>query len=237
MKTIFKLLIVFSIYGFTVGTEDRTYEGIAKDRKSNEFIYKEVHKEIFMSGEHVQTITSFLCNNNEEFARRELDFSTSFEKPFYLLKDSRSGLLEKVVHKGDNFFEISYQKNHDSKQKTKTLYVPEPAIVDGGFNYFIKNNWHKLEKNEKLTFNFLSVAFQDFFPFRIYKVDQKQDEENIMLLKMECDKLLLRVLMAPIMIHYDTSSKRIFKYEGISNIRDESGSSYRALLQYPNLGP
>ncbi|MDE5418852.1 hypothetical protein L3049_12625 [Labilibaculum sp. DW002] len=237
MKKLLFIIILFSFYGFRSGTENRVYEGIAMDKNSLEFIYKEVHQEIFREGKHLETQTSFVGENGSEFAHRELDFRNSFQKPNYLLMDERSGLLEEVIHLGANQFGIRYQKNYNSKLKEKSIYVPEPAVVDGGFNYYIKNNWNKLMAEEKLVFNFLSVAFQDYFTFRIYKVDEQTNNPNIVVLRMECQKLFLRVLMNPIYVHYDLQSKRISKYEGISNIRDQEGHSYKALLNYPELGP
>lgn len=237
MKKLLFIIILFSFYGFRSGTENRVYEGIAMDKNSLEFIYKEVHHEIFREGKHLETQTSFVGENGSEFARRELDFRNSFQKPNYLLMDERSGLLEEVIHLGANQFGIRYQKNYNSKLKEKSIYVPEPAVVDGGFNYYIKNNWNKLMAEEKLVFNFLSVAFQDYFTFRIYKVNEQTNNPNIVVLRMESQKLFLRVLMNPIYVHYDLQSKRISKYEGISNIRDQEGHSYKALLNYPELGP
>jgi hypothetical protein len=237
MKNIALLLVAFLFYGFSSGIEDKTYEGIAKDNKSLKFIYKEIHEELYEEGKHIRTITSFVCDKNNEFAKRELDFRNSFQKPTYRLIDNRSGLIEEVTHKGNNQFDIRYRKSTKSKLKEKSIFVPEPAIVDGGFNYFIKNNWDRILSEEQLNFNFLSVAFQDYFSFRIYRVKQKESSKNAIVLKMESQSALLRMLMNPIYISYDSESKRILKYEGISNIRDLNGSSYKALLQYPELGP
>ncbi|NOU61184.1 hypothetical protein [Marinifilum caeruleilacunae] len=237
MKNILIVFAAFLFYGFSSGSNDNTYEGIAIDNKSLEFIYKEIHKELFEEGKHIRTITSFVCDENNEFAKRELDFRNSFQKPTYRLTDNRSGLLEEVTYRGNNQFDIRYKKNKKSKLKEKSLFVPEPAIVDGGFNYFIKENWDQILSEQKLDFNFLSVAFQDYFSFRIYRVKEKEQNDKMVVLKMESQSALLRVLMNPIYISYDSDTRRILKYEGISNIRNPKGSSYKALLQYPELGP
>jgi hypothetical protein len=237
MKNAFILFVAILFYGFSSGKADKTYEGIAKDNKSLKFIYKEIHEELFEDGRHIRTITSFVCDENNEFAKRELDFRNSFQKPTYRLTDARSGLIEEVTYRGDNQFDIRYRKNAKSKLKEKSIIVPEPAIVDGGFNYFIKNNWDRILSDQQLNFNFLSVAFQDYFSFRIYRMKEKETDQNEIVLKMESQSALLRVLMNPIYISYDSDTRRILKYEGVSNIRDIKGSSYKALLQYPKLGP
>ena len=46
----------------------------SQDNKSLKFIYKEIHEELFEDGRHIRTITSFVCDENNEFAKRELDF-------------------------------------------------------------------------------------------------------------------------------------------------------------------
>ncbi|MGQ1910409.1 hypothetical protein ACT3CE_11525 [Marinifilum sp. RC60d5] len=237
MKKILFIFTLIAMYGFCYGTENRIYEGIAMDKHSLEFIYKEVHHEIFWKGKHVETLTYFIGKNGNEFAHRELNFRSSFQKPEYLLTDKRSGLLEEVIHLGSNQFNIRYRKNIDSKLKESNIYVPKPAVVDGGFNYYIKNNWDKLLDDKKLVFNYLSVAFQDYFTFRIYKADKQTNDPNIMLLKMECKQLFLRLMVKPIFVYYNLETRRIVKYDGISNIRDLNGISYKALLNYPEIGP
>ncbi|WP_421920388.1 hypothetical protein [Marinifilum sp.] len=237
MKNLLLIILTLSLSSFTSNTNERTYEGVAKDKKSKQIIYKEVHEELFKEGKHIGTITWFVCKNNIEFAKRELDFSKSFQKPSYKLIDNRNGLIEEVTHKGGNHFDIRYRKNTNSKLKKKNIYVPEPAVVDGGFNYFIKNNWDRIISEEHINFNFLSAAFQNYFNFIIHRAKEKEKADNIIVLKMESKRTLLKLIMNPIYIAYDANTKRICHYEGISNIRDANGSSYKAILQYPKLGP
>ena len=98
MKKVLIISLAFVFSGFKSGDEIRIIEGFAQDKTTNQFAYKEVHSEVIQNGKHTKTITSFQGKNNKEFARRELDFSQSFQKPKYILNDHRTGLIEEVIY-------------------------------------------------------------------------------------------------------------------------------------------
>ncbi|MDF2455361.1 MAG: hypothetical protein K0R51_1354 [Cytophagaceae bacterium] len=68
----------------------------------------------------------------------------------------------------------------------------------------------------------------------LYKDSQQNDE---IVFKMEPDNYMLRKLVDPIRVTYKVSTKRIIKYEGLSNINDKKGKSYLVKIMYPKVGP
>ncbi len=142
--------------------------------------------------------------------------------------------MESVVNR-NGIYTISYRENNSTDVIIKTLEVPEPAVVDGGFNYFVKNEWDNLVKGSTAHFNFISTARQDYYRFQLSKIESSN--ENEMLVKMEPSNYILRVLLDPIYITYNLSTKRIINYTGISNIKDIEGNNLFATLTYPTVGP
>ena len=239
MKTLYLLVVFFSLSAFTPPSNIETivYDGIAKDMVSQQVIYRESHNEIYAQKNHVKSETRFFDGNNNLIAKRDLDFSKSKTKPQYSLYDYRTGWKESVVNK-NGVYTIEYRENHNSKPIVKTLEVPEPAVVDGGFNYFVKTEWDNLMKGETLVFNFISTARQDYYRFQLTKTaEETVGNSNEVIIKMEPANYLLRTLLDPILITYNIETKRIINYIGISNIKDNQGENYFATLTYPTVGP
>jgi hypothetical protein len=239
MKTyiLLPILILFSSFTTVTETERKVYEGIAKDKNSNKVIYKEVHNEISKNKEHVVTITNFYDSDDKPIAKRELDFTNSKTMPNYSLIDYRLGASESVSYVNGKF-KISFKDDRDSDMIVKYIEVPEPVVVDGGFNYFVKTGWNNLVNGEVLHFNYISTARQDYFRFRLSRVPSNESlQTNEVVFKMEPANYFLRALLDPIFIEYDLNTKRIKNYDGISNIRDITGKNHVAFLYYPTVGP
>jgi len=239
MKALILFFGTFFLVAFTDNShiEKSTYQGVAKDLKSQGFIYREIHKEIHDKNKHVITQTDFVDSKNYVFAKRTLDFSKSKIKPDYSLTDYRNGLMEKVTYNTSGIT-ITFRENTNAKPIVKTIEVPEPAIVDGGFNYFVKQEWSSLMNGNASYFNFVSTERQTYYRFRIL-VDEEKTNRNSqqVVVRMEPSNTILRALVDPIFITYNTNTKQIINYKGISNIKDDNGDNYFAILTYPTVGP
>ena len=55
--------------------------------------------------------------------------------------------------------------------------------------------------------------------------------------RMEPANYILRQIMDPIVLTYEKSTKRLIKYEGISNLNDNKGKRYIVSIVYPEMGP
>ena len=237
MKIIILSLFIFiSSLGFNT-IPDNSYSGYAIDVKSNRILYKENHEEFFEKGKHISTTTIFKNSSDVIIASRTIDFLKGYTTPSFRLSDNRDGSIEGAELRNDSVVLYS-KKNARSKLAYKTLKVPSPFVIDGGFNYFIKNNWDLLSKGNVISFNFVVPALLDYYKFRISKTGETVISlKKAMVIKLEPDNFILRSIVNPIIITYDLKTKRIITYEGISNISDEKGNNYIAKLIYPQTGP
>ena len=129
---------------------------------------------------------------------------------------------------------FKFRKSKKESLKTKSIDVPSNLVVDGGFNYYIKTNWSELVAGTTKVFNFAVPSQLDYYAFRLQKDAQLGDE---IVFKMAPDSYLLRKLVDPIKVTYKISTKRMVKYEGLSNINDKKGKSYVVRIMYPKVGP
>ena len=231
------IIVAASHTAFTSGVRSLKYSGSAVDLHSKTFYYTEEHEEVTVNGVHTSTGISYKDQSGTVFANKTISFSGGQTAPSFLQKDLRDGSMEGAQVSG-NTVTLVYKKNTDTPQKSKTLTVPSPLVVDGGFNYFVKKHWAAMLLGKQVTFNFAVPSQLDYFAFRI----QKQSEtiyngKKAIIIKMDADSYIIRQLVDPVLLTYDTETMRLMKYEGISNISDSNGKNYQVQLTYPTVGP
>ncbi len=239
MNTRFYTLFLLSFSFFfvcaklNVKEEYLTYKGIARDLNSNQFYYLEEHKETLEHHILMQTLIQYKDSAGTLIAKKVVDYSVNKVTPSFEQNDFRDGYTEGVSFEGNKLI-FKLRKNKKETLKTKSVDIPQNLVVDGGFNCYIKNNWEKLVAGDTKVFNLALPSQLDYFSFRLYKDSESNDE---IVFKMEPDNFVLRKLVDPIRVTYKISTRRMIKYEGLSNINDNKGKSYLVKIMYPKVGP
>ena len=235
LYTLFVLFFSFLFVGAKLNVKEEylTYQGIATDLKSNKFYYLEEHRETIDHDVLKQTVIQYKDSAGAVIAKKVINYEGNKITPVFEQNDYRDGYTEGVSFAGNKLV-LKFRKNKKETLKTKLMDMPAHLVVDGGFNYYIKGNWSDLTNGKTKVFNFAVPSQLDYFTFRLYKDSQKDDE---IVFKMEPDNYLLRKLVDPIRVTYKASTKRIIKYEGLSNINDKKGKSYLVKIMYPKVGP
>ncbi|MFN0049263.1 MAG: hypothetical protein ACKVOU_09085 [Cytophagales bacterium] len=216
-----------------------SYAGQAFTIKPAAFFYQETHNEIIVNGKHCKTDVAYTNELGEKIGYKTLDYTKYTTSPTYKLEDNRAKYREGAEITPDGKVIVYFQ--YTDKEITanfKTFSVPQPIVIDGGFNYFVKENWNAIINGSILTFNFVSPSKMDYFTFRISKkADIVYNRKQATLLYLELDNMILRWLIPPIKITYDIKTKRIIKYEGIANLSDKNGKNEIVSMVFPILGP
>lgn len=175
---------------------------------------------------------TFVYRNEDGHAivSRQVDFRKDALKPDFVLEDSRDGYLEGSETTREGIRVYARRRAGDAIRE-KLLSVPEPAVVDAGFNFFIEENWVRLQSGKKLYFNFVAPIEQDYFGFRLYRVGNTQvGGISAAVFHVDIDNFLLRLLVDPIVLTYNESTRQLLMYEGISNINNDKGKSHRVRM-------
>jgi hypothetical protein len=213
------------------------YRGEAYDLKGSELLYTESHQEYFTNGLKIGTYTSFQDPQGHAIAERHLDFSKSGVQPDYIFKDFQNGYEEGANLLGGQVH-VFFRDPREARLHEKVLTVPEPYVIDGGFNAFLKQNWDSLIAGRRIHFRFVAPARLDYFSFVAREDDSRVPKGKMArAFVVEVDNALLRLLVSPIVVLYDPSTRRMMQYQGISNISDGKGKSLKVNLIYPETGP
>jgi hypothetical protein len=231
ISLIISILLFAALRAPEISTDN--YTGFAYKENSDKLLYTEEFTDRFVDGEHTETLTDYFDPNHIKIAKRVLDFRKSKFAPDFQTEDLRSGYMEGSEMVGDKV-RLFNRKNKSAKVDEKIMLIPQPIVVDGGFNQFIKANWSALEKGEVITFHFAIPARLDYFTLRAEMVESTEKEMKV---RVEPDKALIRLLASPIDVWYSKDTRRILSYEGQSNISDENGNNFVMRLVYPKKGP
>lgn len=168
----------------------------------------------------------------ETIVKRYVNFERDPIKPDFRLDDLRTGYAEGAEVTG-SMIRVFTGGSPDDPYQEKMLSVPEPAIIDAGFNFFVEKNWEKLMKGDVLTFNFVAPSQLDYFSFRVYKKrDLDHQSRTAVMLHMDIDNFFLRLFVEAIHLTYDKESRKLVVYDGISNIYDDDGKSHKVRMEF-----
>jgi hypothetical protein len=214
-----------------------TFVRIASNYKSGGFNYTEEYVQHYIGNNVNETNILFKDERQKVFVRKRIDFSKNIFRPAYEQEDLRDGYYEGATING-NLTKLMYRKNATAELRTKDLNIPQPAIVDGGFNYFLKANWQQLCAGRTIKFYFAIPSQLDYYKFCVSKIEERHlNNKKIVVFKMEPDKVILRAIVPSTILTYDIATKRLIQYEGLSTINDKNGKSCHVKIFYPDFGP
>ena len=228
-------LACLAIVGLALGETVR-YRGNAYHPKTGAFLYSENHEEHYEDGRHAYSIVSYRDPKEKEVCRKRITFRKSRSAPDFRLDDRRTGYMEASTAWADGL-RLSTRKRTGKRLESRTVKVPAPAVVDGGFDYFIRDNWTDLvTRRRTLPLNFVSAVRLKYVGFTVRYVGTKtvggirRGE-----FKLAVAGWVASLLVDPIYIAYDLKRRRLMEYRGLSNVDDARGRSQtaRIVFSYP----
>ncbi len=203
-------------------------EGIAKAIDSDKVLYTENHVILLDSeGLNRKITTTYTSASNQVIARMISDFKDSKVVADVTFEDLR--------------FSTVYHQNVDVEKKTVNLSLvtadgkvenqktdlTNDMIAGQGFDNYAKMNFD-LEKKREIRFLVLNKL--DYFSFVVSPLEMATKTEKQF--RLNIDSMLLKYLVGPIDVTYNTKDKMLTSYKGISNLLNESKDSQDVLITY-----
>ncbi len=212
--------------------ELRFEEGLARNPESKQPLYREQHWIRFKDLVPTERLVLYRCMDGTAFARKRVNYQPSTQAPAFEFTDARKGYVEGLRYK-QNKAALWFRPPGSAPEKNSLLTV-QNLVADAGFNEFIKINWLQLRTGKALPLRFA-------VPTRLqaYKFNLKQTGESTFAgvpavtyqLKLSG---LLSLLADPIEVTYDRTSRRLLRFQGLSNLRDDAGEfDLMAQIDFP----
>lgn len=228
------LLLLLSLCGALFSSEKPRfqYHGRAVDLKTGRYLYSDNHKEFFKNGKHLFSDIEYKDGEGKIFATKHIEFDQNPSLPTFETLDSRDGYTEGAEVNGKTV-RLYYRRKKEDNLEEKTYTPKTPAVMDGGFDYFVRLNWDSLMKGDRLQFHFVTPVQLDDYSFAVEKIEDTQwKNRSAVSLRLEVDNIVLKRIVDPFYLVYDKSSKRLLQFEGLSNINDSKGKSLKVKITY-----
>lgn len=180
--------------------------GEAYDLQRGDLLYSELHY-CDQSGKSCRIV--YQDQDGLPIARKIVDYSNNALAPALQFSDIRSS----------QEFSLDLSRN-------------KGLVVDAGFDNFIRSRWNDLTGGALVGFQFQVVGRDK--PLEMIARNQLEAgcEAGELCLEVAVDSWLLSLLTRPIRLTYDRESRRLLRYRGISNIRDDDGGSQQVEIVY-----
>jgi len=211
----------------------RRYRGNAFDLKTGVFLYSENHEEHYENGKHAYSIVRYRGPDETLICRKAITFRTNRTAPNFRIDDLRDGYLEAATVAG-RMLRLWTRPTRRRDLRYKQVKMPPRAVIDGGFDYFIRDNWDALVDNGKtLSFRFVAANKLDHYGFSVWKTGTVTVSDiRCARFKLTVSSRLLRLFVDPILVSYDLERRRLMEYRGMSNINDAKGKSHRTRIVF-----
>lgn len=207
-------------------------QGIARDPGSQVELYREQHLVRRDGPRLLERLVLYRCPDGQAFGRKLLDYRASATAPSFVFDDVRSGYREGVSDgKPRSLF---FRSRRGSGERTAPLQLAG-AVVDAGFDEFVRAHWATLLSGKPLPLQFAVPSRLRTMAFSLARAaSTRVAGEDAWVFRLKLDGWL--GLIAPaIDVSYGKQSQRLLRFEGLSNLRDATGSKpLLARIDFPS---
>lgn len=206
-------------------------EGLARDPGSDRLLYREQHL-VRREGERLlERLVLYRCPDGTAFARKRVDYRRSAQAPAFSLEDARDGYGE-GLRAGSGAGTVWVREG--GSERSAALEPTPRLVADAGFDEFIRRNWQALLAGESVPLRFAVPARLESLAFKVSHVGSTRFDGE------PAERFRLRLggwlgWIAPhIDVAYGRDSRRLLRFEGLSNLRtDDGGSQLQARIEFP----
>lgn len=230
-----------------LAAEERERIGHAFDRNSGALLYQERHTETYANGEMTADTVQYIDPQGHIFGQKQVDFSRDPFVPEFQLDNTRTGHVEGLTRIAVDSLQVRFREHADEALRQQQLDLPRDAIADAGFDRFIESQWGHLIAGKTLVRKFLVPSRLEFMDWRIRRSDNVREDtphdakrgdqraRRTVRFALEIDSAFLRLVVPPIVVIYDRDTRRLMRYEGLSNLRDDSGENHSVRIEFEYL--
>lgn len=216
------------------GAEEHTFTGFARDLDSGALLYVETHEIRGAGGSGEQRTVLYRRDEAAQpFARKSLTYGSDRTRPSFRFADERSGFVESVVAVPGGF-EVQCRAGAKATVRTSVIPSEAVAVIDAGFDEFVRANWARLQSGGGINAPFLVPSRLGAIDFRVRKASETRIEgapASVIRLSLAGP---LGWLLPDIEVTYRNSDRRLMRYRGLTNIRDADGDLITAQIDFPD---
>lgn len=208
----------------------RAYVGLAADPERGTPLYEE-HHFVRDDGER---LVLYRCTDGTVFARKHVRAGVDAQAPAFELEDARFGYREGVQREGRHVFAY-VRRSATHPLRRNAVPVTPRLVVDAGFDEFVRRHWGELQRSKPASLDFLVPSRRRTYAFSVKRLrGQTVDGEAASVLRLGPSGMLGWFAPA-IEVVYRDRDRRLLRFEGITNVRENPDDSLTATIVFPPL--
>lgn len=197
-------------------------EGLAHDPESGELMYREQHLLDHADGELRRRLVVYRCTDGTAFARKKVDYADSALAPEFSFEDVRLGYREGLRREGAAGT-LWVRRDAVGGERSAPVAGGDALVADAGFDEFIRTRWQPLLEGEPVPLQFAVPSRLDAYEFTL----RRRGAGEVAGEPAEFFRLRLGGWLGWLAPHIDVAygrdSRRLLRFEGLSNLRDDAG--------------
>lgn len=207
------------------------YRGYAYTAEDHKLLYTESHW-IYEQGGVGHRLVIYGCADGQPFARKWVDTTPGTATPDIDMLDGRDGYRE-GVRTAAGKREVFSQASATAAEKHAPLASPPNAVIDAGFDAFVREHWDALSSPGVDPLPFLILSRLSYVDFSAKKLrDDQADGRATRWFRLQLAGWYAFVL-PHIDVAYDAQNRDLLEFRGISNIRGAGGRNLTVTIQFP----
>ena len=222
------VLVVLASAGGPLLAAVHSVEGAARDPVSGNLLYREQHLVRSADARPVERLVLYRCPGGEAFARKRVDYRPSLLAPSFALEDARAGYREGLRRADGKTVVWSGQDAPRALSGAAT-----GLVADAGFDEFLRTHWASLLAGRAQPLAFVVPSLGRSLAFQVRPRGRGEiDGAPVEQFRLKLDGLLGAV--GPNMeVAYDAGDRRLRRFTGLTNLRDDRGRQMRARIDFP----
>lgn len=222
-----KVFALSFFFTFFVYAGTQVYTGEA--RTDGKVVYREKHSVEWNNDLPVSSLTIYEDPSGKPIGRLRNTYTKNLNAPEHVMDDLIHGSQHGVRYMNDKL--IMFSKSEDEKEETKKIDEEDKKLIVGGqgFHYYLVTHLEEVIKKGKLDLLFLIPGRLDAYDFYL-KVKEKT--ETKVTFEIEIDNWFLRLFAPKLVLEYDRNNKRLLKYRGLSNLKNDKNEMMNVEITY-----
>lgn len=207
------------------GTQDFTGKAV----NENSLLAYTEHHDVTYDGEAViNSRTTYYDSDQRVIGYLHSDYGHAPQFCSYIFRDLRRQYEDGVRLEAERIC-LFRKASPESKEEMVCLPKEKEQIIGQGFHHFIVTHLEAIAAGENFHVKLVLPSRLDQFSFRIRK---REIQGRHVLIRLEVDHWFLRLLAPHVDVVYERESRRLMRYEGISNVADASGRFNKVQITY-----
>jgi hypothetical protein len=222
---------MFSVAGaVTPAAAADRFVGEAYASGTTQLLYRELHWRWTSAGVGRQLVL-YECADGTLFARKALREVPSAEAPDFDFEDARDGYREGVETAAGR--RVHVQESERAAVRQAVLPQLPEAVIDAGFDPFLRAHWAQLLNGGRLTVPFLVPSRLGFMDFSLARTQEPVSDSGTVHLQLRLAAWYAAVLPS-LRLTYDRQGTRLLEFEGPGTIRDARGRNRAVRIVFPD---